>query len=132
MRFFQLLTRLRLRPVATFLGIVAAIVVVLIAASGNVKSVSQPARLDLSDYRLTFDENFETLDVSAWGPGTRWIAHTPWNGDFGDAQFVAPSPGFPFTIENGMLRIEARRGADGKWRSGLLASNDPKGNGFSQ
>ena len=88
--------------------------------------------LDLTNYQITFDESFDTLDVSAWGPGTRWIAHTPWNGDFGDAQFVNPTPGFPFSVENGLLRIEARRGADGKWRSGLLASTDHYGRGFSQ
>jgi beta-glucanase (GH16 family) len=89
-------------------------------------------RLDLSAYRLTFDESFETLDVSAWGPNTRWIAHTPWNGDFGDAQFINPTPDAPFSVENGVLRIEARRGPDGKWRSGLLASTDHYGRGFSQ
>jgi beta-glucanase (GH16 family) len=103
----------------------AAIVIVL----GN---AYQSNRLELSNYKLTFDESFDTLDVSAWGPGTRWIAHTPWNGDFGDAQFANPISGFPFLVENGILRIEARRGADGKWSSGLLASNDPQGHGFSQ
>jgi beta-glucanase (GH16 family) len=90
------------------------------------------SRLNLSSYRLTFDESFETLDVSAWGPDTRWIAHTPWNGDFGDAQFVNPTPDSPFSVENGVLRIEAQRGTDGKWRSGLLASTDHYGRGFSQ
>jgi beta-glucanase (GH16 family) len=131
MLIFRLLTRLKFGLAASSLCIAAA-VLALIASSENGKSLREPDRLDLSGYKLTFDENFDNLDVSAWGPGTRWIAHTPWNGDFGDAQFVAPSPGFPFTIENGVLRIEARRGTDGKWRSGLLASNDPKGNGFSQ
>ncbi len=64
--------------------------------------------LDLSGYTLTFEDDFKTLDVSAWGPGTRWIAHTPWNGDFGDAAFADPTPDFPFTIQEGSLRIEAR------------------------
>ncbi|MBS7456269.1 glycoside hydrolase family 16 protein [Coralloluteibacterium stylophorae] len=91
------------------------------------------AELDLDGFRMTFDEPFDSLDVSAWGkPRTRWIAHTPWNGDFGDAKFTDPMDKFPFTIENGILRIEARRGDDGVWRSGLLASVDPDGNGFSQ
>jgi beta-glucanase (GH16 family) len=88
--------------------------------------------LDLSRYHMTFSEEFNDLDVSAWGPGTRWIAHTPWSGDFGEAQFADPTPGFPFQIDNGILRIEARKGEDGKWRSGLLASTDPKGAGFMQ
>lgn len=88
--------------------------------------------LDLSEYRLTFDENFDKLDVSAWGPGTRWIAHTPWSGDFGDARFADPRPNFPFTVKDGVLRIEAKKLKDGKWRSGLLASVDEKFRGFSQ
>jgi beta-glucanase (GH16 family) len=61
-------------------------------------------------------------------------------GDFtgGDAAFADPVQGFPFTIENGILRIEARKDEtqkdrwNRKWAAGLLSSNDPKGNGFSQ
>lgn len=89
-------------------------------------------RLDLSQYALAFEEQFNELDVSAWGPGTRWIAHTPWNGDFGKARYSNPKPGFPFTIHDGVLHIEARKLADGTWRSGLLASVDRSGRGFSQ
>ncbi|HZT86885.1 MAG TPA: glycoside hydrolase family 16 protein [Stellaceae bacterium] len=95
----------------------------------------RPQTLDLAGYRLTFDEDFDRLSVSAHGPGTRWIAHTPWNGDFGDAQFVDPQPGFPFSVDNGILHIEARKGSDGKWRSGLLSSRDrdgPDAHGFAQ
>jgi beta-glucanase (GH16 family) len=88
--------------------------------------------LDLTGYKLVFDEEFNRLDVSPWGPGTRWIAHTPWVGDFGDAKFADPEPGFPFTIKDGVLEIEARKGADGKWRSGLLASVDRSMAGFAQ
>ncbi|MBN1422029.1 MAG: glycoside hydrolase family 16 protein [Planctomycetes bacterium] len=91
--------------------------------------------LDLTDYRLTFDEEFDDLSVSAWGPagpeGTRWIAHTPWRGDFGDAQFTDPRPDFPFIVKDGILRIEARK-EGGRWRSGLLSAVDPQGNGFKQ
>jgi hypothetical protein len=91
--------------------------------------------LDLTDYRVTFNEEFDDLSVSAWGPagpgGTRWIAHTPWRGDFGDAKFTDPKPGFPFTVRDGLLRIEARK-ENGRWRSGLLSAVDPNGNGFKQ
>lgn len=104
---------------------------VLYAAIALGVAHSQEAKsLDLSRYELVFEEKFAQLDVSPWGPGTRWIAHTPWNGDFGDAQFVNPTPGFPFTVSNGVLRIEARKGLDGKWQSGLLASEDSNGHGF--
>lgn len=91
--------------------------------------------LDLTGFHLTFDEEFDDLSVSAWGPagvgGTRWIAHTPWRGDFGDARFTDPQDGFPFTVEGGLLRIEARQVAE-RWRSGLLSAVDPDGNGFKQ
>ena len=91
--------------------------------------------LDLTGYHVTFNEEFDDLNVSAYGPagegGTRWIAHTPWYGDFGDARFTDPQPGFPFTIEDGVLRIEARK-VDGRWRSGLLSAVDPNGHGFKQ
>jgi len=81
---------------------------------------------------VTFSEDFRDLDVSARGPGSRWIAHTPWAGDFGDAVFTDPQPGFPFTIKDGVLSIQARKDANARWRSGLLSSTDAKGNGFSQ
>ena len=93
----------------------------------------QAPGLDLSGFHLTFSEEFDgSLDVSAWGPDTRWIAHTPWAGDFGDARFADPRSDFPFTVKDGILRIEARKDGAGKWSSGLLASNDPQGRGFSQ
>jgi beta-glucanase (GH16 family) len=91
-----------------------------------------PATLDLNQFRLTFNEDFNTLDVSIGGPGTRWTAHTPWAGDFGDARFANPEKGFPFTISNGILRIECRKDKNGQWESGLLSSVDPAGNGFAQ
>lgn len=81
---------------------------------------------------LIFSEDFDRLDVSARGPGTQWTAHTPWNGDFGDAKFVDPKPGFPFMVENGVMKIEARKGPGNKWQSGLLSSTNPKGAGFAQ
>lgn len=89
--------------------------------------------INMNAYRLTFAENFDSLDVSAWGEkSSRWIAHTPWNGDFGDARFTDPAPGFPFTTDQGILKIEARKETDGTWRSGLLSSVNPRGEGFSQ
>lgn len=90
------------------------------------------ATIDLRQYHQTFDEPFDTLDVSARGPGTRWTAHTPWNGDFGKSTFVDPEPGFPFSVNNGLLTIHMKRNAQGQWRSGLLSSSDAQGRGFLQ
>jgi hypothetical protein len=96
-------------------------------------SGQSPATIDINKFKLTFSEEFDELSVSPLGPNTRWIAHTPWAGDFGDASFADPRKGiFPFTIDNGILRIEARKNEDGKWESGLLASADGHGGGFSQ
>jgi hypothetical protein len=91
--------------------------------------------LDLSSYKLTFDESFRTLDISAHGPNTRWTAHTPWHGDFGDAIFDDPSAEGPFKITADGLQIIARQDARGKWHSGLICSVDKDGpgqHGFSQ
>jgi beta-glucanase (GH16 family) len=121
------------RPMAFIPHALAALTLACVLAyqAGGVRAAAEQT-IDLSAYQLTFDENFDTIDVSAWGPDTRWIAHTPWHGDFGDAEFTNPSPTFPFVVKNGILRIEARKGSDGQWRSGLLSSNDPDGKGFSQ
>ena len=106
--------------------------VLRLAADAPLPKLGAPT-LNLGGYRVTFDEDFsdKELSVSAWGPGTRWIAHTPYAGDFGDARFANPTKDFPFTIDGGILRIEAKKVGD-RWQSGLLASVDPKGNGFSQ
>lgn len=122
----------RARLPALLLAAILATMAVIPRTSSAMGSIVASPDIDLSSYELTFDENFDQLDVSPWGPGTRWIAHTPWAGDFGDAAFTDPSPGFPFMIERGVLRIEARKDSSGKWRSGLLSSTDPSGKGFLQ
>jgi beta-glucanase (GH16 family) len=97
------------------------------------QSAQAQAEFKIDDFEMTFTEDFDKIDVSAWGDnGSRWIAHTPWNGDFGDAKFADPVDGFPFTVKDGILQIEARKDSDGQWRSGLLASTNAKGEGFSQ
>jgi len=92
--------------------------------------------LDLSGYTMTFSEEFDDpLSVSNYGPGTRWIAHTPYNGDFGDAWFgYNPSSNVnPYSISSGILSVKAWFDATSNhWRSGLLSSVDTQGNGFSQ
>ena len=94
------------------------------------------ASLNLDGFELTFEERFDTLDIAASGPGTRWIAHTPWHGDFGDAAFGDPGPEGPFSmLPGGGLRITARKDASGLWHSGLICSMDRDGagqQGFAQ
>ena len=105
--------------------------VLKIAADAPIPPLGKPT-LDLTGYRVTFDEDFKTpLSVSPWGPGTRWIAHTPYAGDFGDARFADPTADFPFTVSDGILKIEAKK-IGGRWHAGLLSSVDRKGDGFAQ
>jgi hypothetical protein len=85
--------------------------------------------LNLDGYTMTFSDEFDDLSVSATGPGTRWFTKTKEN--FGDARFMQQKDGFPFTVEKGNLRIEAAR-KNGTWCAGIMASVDPKGQGFSQ
>lgn len=75
-------------------------------------------------------EEFNDLSVSPGKIGpARWTAHTPWNGDFGDAHFIDPGPRGPFSVKDGVLSITAVKDIDGRWTSGLLAAADPSGAG---
>ena len=111
-----------------------SIVAVVIAACLGVlraQAQSQGAVIAPEACMRDFHDDFRVLDVTAKGPGSRWIAHTPWFGDFGDAQFTDPSPTFPFQSGANGLTITAEKDAAGKWRSGLLSSTDPQGHGFA-
>lgn len=111
----------------------SALLGIVFLFSGSNYALAQANAPDMSKLTMTFREDFDSLSVSPNGPNTRWIAHTPWNGDFGDSRFADPIMGiFPFTIDNGMLRIEAKKNAAGKWESGLLCSFDANNKGFSQ
>jgi hypothetical protein len=129
----------RYSPVPVALSMVGRLslmvmLVLTLVLSGALSGAPLPARtgtLDLAGRKLLFDEDFRQLSVSARGPGTQWIAHTPWGGDFGDAAFADPEPGFPFGVTDGVFHIELRRNAAGTWQSGLLATQDPQGNGFA-
>ena len=93
----------------------------------------KPKTLNLDGYEITFQDEFDSpLSVSAWGSGTKWIAHTPYHGDFGDSKFADPRDGFPFIVKDGILSIAARKDSTGKWESGLLCSVDTAGKGFAQ
>lgn len=102
-------------------------------AGNRTSAVSSPTvMLGACEFKRVFHQPFGKLVVTPHAVvGESWIAHTPWNGDFGDAIFVDPKPGFPFTIENGDLVIEARKQND-RWASGLIASADAQGKGFAR
>lgn len=125
-------------------GSIAAVVGLTILAASSCGRVSyptpeddatagdRPPDIDLSAYAMTFEEEFDELDVSGRRCDTRWIAHTPYNGDFGAAVFSDPSRDFPFVTRNGILRIEARKMPTVGWRAGLLSSWNTCDEGFAQ
>lgn len=122
----------RLRGKAMLKAAIAVTAVLLAVASSGDAQAGEARTLNISLYHKTFSETFRgPLDVTAWGP-SKWIAHTPWHGDFGDALFSDPGAGFPFATGPRGLNIIARKNADGKWESGLLCSLDPAGRGFAQ
>lgn len=97
--------------------------------------------LDLTGYKLTFDDEFNSLSVSQNGDGTVWRDIRPGSRmsatadiGFGDSAFVDPSSGVnPFSLQNGALDITAVRAdssvvGPGQWASGLIST---QGN-FSQ
>jgi hypothetical protein len=126
----------------SWLGLLVVVLGALVLGGSAVPAAVDIAAapvLNLSGYRLSFDDEFKTLDISAdiagRGPGSVWTAHTPWHGDFGDAAFGDPGPGGPFSLAARGLAITATRSADGKWVSGLICSVDKDGpgqHGFSQ
>jgi beta-glucanase (GH16 family) len=96
--------------------------------------------LDLTGYKLTFDDEFNTRSISQ-GAGTTWSdIRAEWRVDansdigFGQSSFVDASSGYdPFSVENGALTITASpdstpSGASGAWESGLINTK----NSFSQ
>ncbi|MGE0407890.1 MAG: glycoside hydrolase family 16 protein [Amphiplicatus sp.] len=114
-----------MRPVG---GLLAA----LFALAGAASASGAGADIDLSQYELSFSEDFNKLDVSGRRCDSRWIAHTPWNGDFGGAIFADPSHGFPFRAQRGVLRIEAKNEPGTGWVSGLLSARNMCNEGFAQ
>jgi hypothetical protein len=93
------------------------------------RAQTAPAALNLNDFKMTFDDEFTQLDISAHGPGTTWTAHTPWHGDFGDASFDDPGKNGPFSITPAGLAITARKDMSGHWHSGLICSVNIDGPG---
>ncbi|TXN25574.1 glycoside hydrolase family 16 protein [Methylobacterium sp. WL119] len=97
--------------------------------------------IDLTGYRLTFDDEFNARSISQNGSGTTWAdIRSQWRFDsnsdigFGHSSFVDSSSGYdPFKVQNGALIITAvpdktPSGYPGSWESGLITT---QGN-FSQ
>jgi len=120
-----------------FPTVAAMVGLATVAGCRELKAQGEP--LQLCRYKKVFADDFNDLSVSkSNNERARWSAHTPWNGDFGDAQFIDPIDIFadpeknaPFIVKDGILKIRARKHEKGKWTSGLLSSADPTTAGFA-
>ncbi len=93
--------------------------------------------LDLTNYTLTFVDNFDTRSISQTGAGTTWAdIRNEWRFDansdigFGRSSFVDPSSGYdPFRVHDGLLTITAvpdrtASGYPGSWESGIITTQN--------
>ena len=91
--------------------------------------------IDLTGYKLTFDDEFNARSISLTGAGTTWgNTRAQWRGDafsdvgFGTSSFVDPGSGYdPFSVSHGVLSITAvpdrtPYGVPGAWESGLITT----------
>src|SRR5687768_6919097 len=90
-------------------------------------------QLDLSGYRLTFEDNFDVNSVgtsAAAASSAKWFA--PVRTPFGAATFVSPDSAVnPFSVSSGALTITMEQVA-GSWQSGHMQSINSSGQGFAQ
>ena len=111
----------------------------LVRASAAPSGLLPPPTLDLSKYKLTFDDEFTSLSISdsAVNNGSRWYSTNeeccmiPTDRTKG-AMIRFSDPRNPFSLlPAGGLNIRLQR-ASNLWTSGVLTSVDSHGSGFSQ
>src|SRR4051794_38623371 len=86
--------------------------------------------LDLSGFRLSFSDEFDTMDVAPNNGSGMWFA--PVHAPFGAAKFISPdAPTNPFSVANGQLTISMSQ-VNGVWQSGTMQTVNSSGQGFAQ
>jgi len=119
--------------------LVACLSFAIASRPADASRLPQPVVKTLVGYNLVFDEEFNegsnfNAELSEWGPISpplRWIMHTPYTQDFGDAWFGAGRTP-PSADSNGLNITCCYNSTRAHWQSGLLSSVDQKGSGFSQ
>src|SRR5258708_2202925 len=88
------------------------------------------SQLNLSEFTLSFSDEFDTLDVVPNNGSGTWFA--PVHAPFGAAKFMSPVGGTnPFSVSDGQLTIRMEQ-VDGVWQSGTMQTVNGAGQGFAQ
>lgn len=120
-----------INPVCSAPALAVVSTAILITSVIHAQAVDPAENSESCELHPVLIENFSDENISARRIGSgRWIAHTPWNGDFGDAQFEDPGPHGPFQVKDGILSITASKDNQGRWTSGLIAAADASGAGY--
>jgi Glycosyl hydrolases family 16/Ricin-type beta-trefoil lectin domain len=116
-----------------------AIGTVTVQASAPTPSLLAPHTLDLTGFTLTFDDEFQTLDLSDGhvNNGSKWYTHNEQccmqtTDGSGTYMYGMDDPVDPYSMEPGGgldIRLQER---NNNWSSGVITSVDNYGVGFSQ
>ncbi|TIQ16654.1 MAG: glycosyl hydrolase family protein [Mesorhizobium sp.] len=86
--------------------------------------------LNLSGFKLSFSDEFNTLDVVPNNGTGKWFA--PVHAPYGAATFMSPVGATnPFSVSDGKLTITMKQ-VDGAWQSGTMQTVNSAGQGFAQ
>ncbi|MER9876347.1 family 16 glycosylhydrolase [Mesorhizobium sp. M0195] len=88
------------------------------------------SKLNLSGFKLSFSDEFNTLDVVPNNGTGKWFA--PVHSPYGAATFMSPVGATnPFSVSDGKLTITMKQ-AGGVWQSGTMQTVNSAGQGFAQ
>jgi beta-glucanase (GH16 family) len=112
---------------------------VQVNSTAHAPDLLPPATLDLTGYKLTFDDEFTAMSISdsQTNDGSRWYTQNEqccMQTSDGSGTAMAPrrSPSNPFSLlRGGGLNIRLQK-VNNAWTSGVLTSVDNTGVGFSQ
>ncbi|TIU27342.1 MAG: glycosyl hydrolase family protein, partial [Mesorhizobium sp.] len=101
-----------------------------IALPGDWTGQYKGSELNLSGFKLSFSDEFNTLDVVPNNGTGKWFA--PVHAPYGAATFMSPVGATnPFSVSDGQLTITMKQ-VDGVWQSGTMQTVNSTGRGFAQ
>ncbi|OWK18261.1 hypothetical protein AJ88_03210 [Mesorhizobium amorphae CCBAU 01583] len=101
-----------------------------IALPGDWTGQYKGSELNLSSFKLSFSDEFNTMDVVPNNGTGKWFA--PVHAPYGAATFMSPAGATnPFSVSDGQLTITMKQ-VDGGWQSGTMQTVNSAGQGFAQ